>query len=149
MARILLLFVLLVGCSSPPQSFVHVELTDAHEAAPCSGCHGDEFEGPVQTECVDCHAAPAGHVERACDRCHDGEVWNGDAYEHELILPHQPDVEACDACHTEGDHNRARCLDCHDHRHEAVSPPHMYAGIPGYQFKSDACIRCHPDGRVH
>lgn len=155
MRPLLLVSLLLLGvlalpaCEPPPEGFAHSALTEAHEAAPCSGCHGDSLDGSVETECAACHAAPEGHSDDACDLCHEGDRWDGAAFEHALPLPHQGEIDLCAACHPEGEHGRVDCLSCHEHRPEAVSPPHEQLGIPGYAFKTDACLRCHPDGRVH
>ena len=147
--RLVLTLLFLFGCVGHPQAFVHAELAAPHQEAPCSGCHGESLDEPVDTECAACHRPPDGHSEGACDECHDGQVWQGQAFVHALPLPHQGEVELCAACHPPEEPGLVDCLSCHEHRAEVVSPPHTEVGMPGYEFKTSACLRCHPDGRVH
>ncbi len=144
-----LLLLLLAACSPSPASIVHPAMTAAHADAACSGCHEGSFEAPVAEDCAACHEPPLGHPEGACEGCHDGVLWDGAAFDHPVLLPHQSEVSACDACHLDQAGGATNCLRCHSHRSEAVSPPHMDRGVPGYEYKTDACLRCHPDAEVH
>ncbi len=147
--RILPLLLLLAACAVPDAVLVHPELSVAHQDATCSGCHRDGLAEPPAEDCAGCHVAPEGHVDAPCEDCHDGRDWSGDAFDHPVSLPHSQDVAACEACHQGGAGGPVECLDCHAHRHQAVDPPHMALGVPGYEFKTRACLRCHPDARVH
>ncbi|MBK8171733.1 MAG: hypothetical protein IPK60_15485 [Sandaracinaceae bacterium] len=132
-------------------------LEGRHEAARCSGCHGDthpRLDLHVNDRlCVNCHANPHGNQFAAemrdggCSHCHSPLGWNRPNIDHSIWpLTGAHAQTTCDSCHTPSETDRRAgrgtsyrgvthaCEGCHDDIH---------AG----QFRNSApvrtCDECH------
>jgi hypothetical protein len=127
----------------------------------CASCHTEPTDRAA-IGCLDCHA----HAEDVLATTHaaiPGYAWttnnclfchpNGEptGYVDHTRFPiaagtvHAP--VSCNECHASPT-NRSllTCTSCHEHRIEAVEPPHR--GMPGYAFDSAACFNCHDSAQV-
>ena len=137
------------------------ELTGAHIATPCSGCHRPDFEEKphfeiAETTCVTCHQDDDPHgnqfiadgMETTCESCHEIEDWRDPSlFDHgdtEFPLTGVHQATECSACHVADasigspfDIVRYRdthstCISCHE-----PDNPH------GDQFDTQTCNSCH------
>jgi len=136
-------------------------LTGAHVRATCDQCHGDGVYQAKPTTCVSCHqtdyttTTDPNHQQAQfstdCAACHTTTVWtsatfvNHDAQYFPIYSgAHRGRWSACSTCHVNpSDYRQFDCLSCHA-RNEMDS---KHAGRSGYSYDSQACYRCHPDGR--
>ena len=52
----------------------------------------------------------------------------------------------CATCHTDpAAFSEFTCFNCHQHDQSSMDNEHQ--GRSGYAYDSQACIRCHPDGK--
>jgi hypothetical protein len=137
-------------------------LLGAHARIACESCHAPAdwsvpFSAAGDQDCISCHAddyqqehAGSGFP-TTCLTCHTIDTWDGASFvNHDAqFFPiysgaHQGRWDGCQDCHTQPDNFQVfSCLTCHtrtetdaDHREES-----------GYQYESNACYRCHPNGR--
>ncbi|MBW2257716.1 MAG: hypothetical protein JRI25_24385, partial [Deltaproteobacteria bacterium] len=59
-------------------------------------------------------------------------------------LPHRG-IATCTECHLTEDYAAFSCTHCHEHRQSEADDEHDE--VSGYQYDSEACFDCHPDGR--
>lgn len=120
-------------------------LVGGHADPECVDCHADQPFDAASSVCSTCHAPPNGHFPGACDDCHDTRDWDDAEFDHDPFfpLPHD-DVSACESCHVTGDYAVFSCIDCHEHRRSEMDDEHDDVG--NYQWNSDACLSCHPNG---
>ncbi|HLF64093.1 MAG TPA: hypothetical protein VI603_10080 [Saprospiraceae bacterium] len=109
----------------------------------CVGCHLDEYNA---TNDPDHEAA---QFPTDCILCHNQNAWEPADWDHDgMYFPiysgkHDGEWDQCSDCHTNSnDFSVFTCLTCHtqgetDADHDEVT---------GYQYNSDACLACHPDG---
>jgi len=125
-------------------------LRDAHDLE-CGACHAGEGYTGLNGTCTSCHEAdrPAGHFgDTDCGNCHPTTRWEDGEFDHTPFfpLPHRG-VSACASCHLTGDYGVFSCIDCHEHARSETDSHHQE--VSGYRYDSEACLDCHPDGRVH
>ena len=135
-------------------------LLGAHAAISndCSVCHNGNYNS-TPNQCFGCHADDynqtndPNHAQAQfpteCELCHTQNAWEPSTFNHDgLYFPiysgeHQGEWDACSDCHTDpGNYSVFSCFLCH-------LQPEMddeHQGIPGYQYNSQACYSCHPDG---
>ena len=137
------------------------ELTGAHIATPCSGCHRPDFEEKphfeiAETACKDCHNEDSPHgnqfisdgIETTCESCHESIDWLvASLFDHDdtdFPLTGVHESATCESCHvadstlgTPFDIVRYRdlnttCISCHE-------PDNPHAD----QFEGATCNSCH------
>ncbi len=140
------------------------DLLGAHDTLGCDGCHdartGQTSSGPVgQSACFSCHAADyqAQHGGNGyptdCLACHTTDTWKGATpLDHDgQFFPifsgkHAGKWTDCATCHTDpARFSEFTCFNCHKHDQSSMDNEHQ--GRSGYLYDSQACLRCHPDGK--
>ncbi|MBU1699679.1 MAG: hypothetical protein KJ831_05975, partial [Candidatus Eisenbacteria bacterium] len=141
------------------------DLWGGHAEVDCSQCHiGGVYEG-TSSECYDCHfddynmADDPNHLGTAfptdCTFCHDLSGWGEGEFTHWPPYfpitsgPHSDEWDQCTECHTNPQNfGEFDCLACHPHSNQnQMDGRHHW--VPDYEYDSDACYACHPDGEVH
>jgi nitrate/TMAO reductase-like tetraheme cytochrome c subunit len=147
-----------------PASFDHnlseFPLTGAHSALPCMDCHGDGVYNGKPTQCTACHQDDydattdpdhaAAQFPLDCTTCHDTAQWEGATFVHTWFPiysgRHANEWDTCMDCHTSAqDFTQFSCLGCHPHSDQAKTDGN-HSNEPGYQYESNACYNCHPQG---
>jgi hypothetical protein len=135
-------------------------LAGAHVAISndCIICHNGNYNNTPNT-CYGCHASDYNQTNNPphltaqfptdCEMCHTQSVWDPSTFNHDgQYFPiysghHQGEWNQCSDCHTNpGNYEIFTCLTCH-------SQPEMddeHSDVSGYQYNSNACLACHPDG---
>lgn len=128
-----------------------------HSDAACNQCHtGSSFD---DFSCVDCHE----HAKSTMDKTHNGvqdyvfasqscyschPSGTGEGRDEHLSFPIATGAvhseAGCVQCHTTGSYQAFDCTQCHEHAQQTMDPAHV--GVTGYQFNSNSCLSCHPDG---
>jgi hypothetical protein len=109
----------------------------------CYGCHQDDYN---QTSDPDHQAA---QFPTTCETCHSQTAWIPANWDHDnLYFPiysgsHQNAWDQCNDCHTNpNNYAEFTCITCHEQ-----GPTNQdHQGVNGYQYNSNACLACHPDG---
>lgn len=129
----------------------------------CQTCHVDPSNQRV-FDCRVCHEhdqslmdpfhqgmSGYSYVSTACYDCHpDGN--SGQFTQHDSqFFPiysgrHRGTWNDCTICHNvPGNRAAFSCIDCHEHNQSSMDSAHR--GRNGYQYNSNACYDCHPNGR--
>jgi hypothetical protein len=142
-----------------PAAFAHpltFPLTNGHAGQACTDCHtGGTFLG-LQTACSSCHlpefAATTDPPHAAfgfgtsCEQCHDTRRFQNGTFAHPFFpISGDHGGLGCRDCHTANTSAAFSCTHCHDHRQSAMDDEHDDVG--GYQWLSQRCFDCHPNGR--
>ena len=127
----------------------------------CVACHNGNYNNTPNT-CMGCHtqdfntATNPNHQSAQfptdCLMCHNETAWEPSTFDHDdMYFPiysgkHKNEWDQCSECHTTpGNYQAFSCIICHEHNNQnAVNQDHQ--GISGYQYNSNACYTCHPDG---
>ncbi|MDD8017472.1 MAG: cytochrome c3 family protein [Bacteroidota bacterium] len=138
-------------------------LTGAHATVVCSSCHASGQFAGTSTDCFACHqkdytasANPAhatANFPTACISCHSTTAWRPSTFNHTPLFPigagdkHSPGRwNTCADCHTNPANFKVfSCITCHEHAKTSMDSKH--GGVSGYVYDSNACYRCHPQGR--
>ncbi len=138
----------------------------AHSRLDCDACHISEIVGEfarIQSDCYTCHeqdyknTTDPSHQDfgfnHRCEDCHSMLAWFPAMFaEHESRFPissgaHAGEWENCNICHTNpGNFQIFSCLNCHEHNQSSMVGEHDE--ISGFSYNSDACYRCHHDGKA-
>lgn len=138
-------------------------LVQGHDGLECASCHtpGQPYRG-ISSECVSCHlddyqgTTSPNHVTSGistdCTECHDlTPGWPAEFRDHDdQYFPiysgrHRGAWMSCTDCHNNpSNFNAFTCLDCHEHEKSRMDDKHDRVG--GYQYNSQACFNCHPNG---
>ncbi|NVK28070.1 MAG: hypothetical protein HWE14_08500 [Flavobacteriia bacterium] len=138
-------------------------LVQSHDGLDCTECHtpGQPFSA-ASSECVSCHlddyqntSMPnhvAAGISTDCALCHDlSPGWPAEYRDHDnQYFPiysgrHQGEWFSCVECHNNpGNFALFSCIDCHEHNRPDMDDEHDDVG--GYQYNSQACFNCHPNG---
>lgn len=109
----------------------------------CVGCHLDDYN---QTNDPDHQAA---QFPTDCQACHSQNAWVPANWDHDdLYFPiysgkHEDEWNQCTDCHNNpNDYSIFTCLTCHT----AGETNEEHDEVGGYQYNSNACLACHPDG---
>ncbi len=109
----------------------------------CFGCHQDDYNN---TNDPDHQAA---QFPTTCQNCHSQNAWEPSTWDHDdLYFPiysgeHEDEWDQCTDCHTNpNNYSVFSCLGCHEQNE--TNEDHDEVG--GYQYNSNACLACHPDG---
>ena len=116
------------GDASLPAEMHPIELTGAHQSAPCEGCHGGSSPAP-EHECSKCHQRPEGHLSGDCTICHTTGGWaastagfvvslspritHGLEGQEDCLLCHSLDGQVRPAPSNHGDYSNTQCTVCH------------------------------------
>ncbi|MDD8017473.1 MAG: hypothetical protein PHP42_03795 [Bacteroidota bacterium] len=153
-----------------PASFDHSKtvfpLTGNHMVPPraCVDCHASGKFAGTPTDCYSCHASnynattnpshTAAGFPTTCATCHTSTTtWLGATFNHTQFPigsadKHKPGVwNICADCHTNSSNYAVfTCITCHAHDKSLMDPKHSQ--VSGYSYDSNACYRCHPNGRA-
>ena len=127
-------------------------------ATDCFTCHNGNYNNTPNT-CYACHTEDYNQTNNPnhqtaqfptdCESCHTQSAWEPSTFDHDgLYFPiysgaHNGKWDQCSDCHTNpGNYAIFTCLTCH----EQGETNSEHEGITGYQYNSDACLACHPDG---
>lgn len=139
-------------------------LVSSHDGLDCAECHtpGQPFDA-ASPECVSCHLDDyqattnpnhqAAGMSTDCTICHDlTPGWRPAEYpDHDNEFPiysgtHRGEWFSCTDCHNNPNNFSAfSCIDCHEHNQADMNDEHDDVG--DYQYNSQACFNCHPNGR--
>lgn len=115
----------------------------------CVSCHLQDYLDTTDPD----HQAAA--FPQACDLCHSTVSWKpttADGTNHDaLFFPifsgkHRGKWSSCNDCHTTGSFQQFSCIDCHKHDNEN-EVTNQHDEVSGFQYNSQACLACHPQGR--
>jgi hypothetical protein len=135
-------------------------LVGAHAtiANDCASCHNGNYNNTPNT-CYGCHATAyntansPNHISAGfptdCVVCHGQSQWTPANWDHDdMYFPifsgqHEGEWDQCSDCHTNANNYSVfTCLTCH-HQNSTNSE---HNGVSGYQYNSNACYACHPNG---
>lgn len=129
----------------------------------CLECHTSGVYEAIPSDCFSCHqddylaTTSPDHVAQNfgtdCAACHTLDPnWTPANFDHDaMYFPiysgnHANEWNDCVDCHTTpGNYALFSCIDCHEH-----NDPNDLAGehddVNNYQYESNACFECHPNG---
>jgi len=149
-----------------PSTFNHnsfYPLIGAHAAIAnnCVVCHNGNYTNTPNT-CIGCHASDYNSATNPnhqtaqfptdCTACHSQSSWEPATFNHDnMYFPiysgkHDGEWDQCIECHINPNNYAIfSCIDCHEHDNQNdVDDDHDE--VNGYQYNSNACFACHPDG---
>ncbi len=126
----------------------------------CAECHSGDYNSTPNT-CYGCHQNDynqtndpphaSAQFPTDCESCHTQSVWEPSTFNHDgQYFPiysgdHRNEWTSCADCHTNpSNYASFSCIDCHEHNQTDMNDEHQ--GVSGYQYNSDACFNCHPNG---
>jgi hypothetical protein len=127
-------------------------LVGGHSGLDCTRCHTGGTFTKIPSDCFSCHQddyqrAPD-HATLGfptdCTGCHTVSAWEPASFTHRFPL-RGPHDESCGTCHNAGTTTTFTCLVCHEHSKTRMDDKHKEEN--GYSYDSQACYRCHPNGR--
>ncbi|MEZ4910823.1 MAG: hypothetical protein R2774_08165 [Saprospiraceae bacterium] len=136
-------------------------IVGAHVGLDCVTCHNNDYNNTSNT-CIGCHQIDYNNTSDPdhqtamfpadCTSCHSQNGWVPSTFDHDnMYFPiysgkHDNEWNLCSDCHTNsGDYGVFSCLNCHEHNNQnQVDDDHD--GVSGYQYNSNACYSCHPNG---
>ncbi len=135
-------------------------LLGAHAAISdqCASCHNGNYNNTPNT-CYGCHQSDynqtndpdhqAAQFPTTCNTCHSQNAWSPSTWNHDdLYFPiysgsHDGEWNQCSQCHTNpNNYSVFTCLTCHQQN----ETNNDHDEVNGYQYNSNACLACHPDG---
>lgn len=133
-------------------------LAGAHTSTSCAECHNGNYNNTPNT-CFGCHQSDynattdpdhqTAQFPTTCEDCHTQTAWTPSTFNHDQqYFPiysgsHNNEWDMCSDCHQNAnDFTQFTCLTCHQ-QGETNSE---HNGVSGYQYNSDACYACHPNG---
>jgi len=138
----------------------YYELAGAHAtiATECITCHNGDYNNTPNT-CYACHTTDynqttnpshqAAQFPTDCETCHTQTLWVPATFDHDgQFFPiysgkHNDTWNLCSECHSNpGDYAIFTCITCH----QQTETNDQHQGMNGYQYASEACLACHPDG---
>ena len=140
-------------------SFAHTSfpLQGQHAQASCTDCHKNGVYEGTPSDCASCHidayngTTDPNHKTLGfaldCSQCHGTTAsgFNGASFAHDFpIQSGRHSGLSCSDCHRSSNVQSFSCLDCHAHQQSDMNSQHQ--GITGYQYTSQACYACHPQG---
>ncbi len=147
-----------------PTSFNHgttgFTLTGAHLSLQCLACHATAYAG-TSPLCFACHQLAydnttnpdhtAANFPTECQTCHTTTAWTPANWNHDSqYFPiysgkHREKWDQCADCHVNpANFSVFECIFCHEHNQTKMDDKH--SGENGYQYNSNACLNCHPNG---
>jgi hypothetical protein len=134
-------------------------LEGAHATINCNQCHTNGTYSGTPNTCIGCHQseyngtnnpnhASAGFP-NDCTICHNQNAWTPSNWDHDgMYFPifsgkHDGQWNNCNECHTTpNNYMLFNCLNCH----QQGPTNNDHQGVSGYQYNSNACFTCHPQG---
>ena len=124
----------------------------------CTQCHSGNYSNTPNT-CYGCHQSDYNGTNNpnhsqaqfptTCENCHSQSAWDPSTFDHDgAYFPiysgkHDNKWNTCSQCHpNSSNYTVFNCLGCHTAGN--TNPDHN--GVSGYQYNSNACYSCHPDG---
>ena len=147
-----------------PATFDHSNtnfpLTGAHLNLQCIDCHSNGYTN-TPTDCYSCHQDDynnttdpdhgAAGFPTDCEQCHNTTDWNNTTWDHDgQYFPiysgaHNNKWDTCADCHVDPNNYAVfECIFCHEHNQQDMNNEHN--DVPNYQYNSQACYDCHPNG---
>jgi hypothetical protein len=135
-------------------------LAGKHSTANCTACHiNNVYKGTSRT-CYPCHKTEYDHTTNpshvaagfptACDNCHKNSdaTWTLGKFTHSAfpITSGRHSGNACSACHTNT--SNYAVFSCTTGCHDRTTTDAKHKGKSGYQYNSNNCYACHPQGRA-
>jgi hypothetical protein len=137
-------------------------LTGSHSSIFCDQCHTNGQYSGTPTDCYACHSSDytgatspnhsAAGFSTDCQFCHNTANWDDTTWDHDnQYFPiysgnHRNEWSQCSECHVNpANFEVFECIYCHEHRQSKMDSEHQ--GVNNYQYNSQACYNCHPDGR--
>lgn len=109
----------------------------------CYGCHSDDYNSTTNPP----HLSQGFPTD--CELCHTQWTWVPSTFDHDnQYFPiysgcHAGAWDQCSDCHpNQSNFGVFQCLTCHPSGE--MNGEHQ--GVPGYQYNSQACFNCHPNG---
>ncbi|MCE2790414.1 MAG: hypothetical protein LW630_10945, partial [Saprospiraceae bacterium] len=136
-------------------------ITGAHSSLDCVDCHNGNYNN-TPTTCFGCHQSDynatnnpdhqSAQFPTNCTMCHNQNAWDPSTFDHDnQYFPiysgkHDNEWDVCADCHfNPNNYSQFTCIDCHEHDNQSeVTADHN--GVNGFQYNSNACYSCHPDG---
>jgi Zn finger protein HypA/HybF involved in hydrogenase expression len=136
-------------------------LRGGHVGVDCNECHANGFAG-TPTDCFACHeddfnnTSSPNHAQSQfstnCIQCHTESAWQPATFDHDgMYFPiysgnHNNEWNQCSDCHfNANDYSLFSCIDCHEHD-DPNDLADEHDEVNGYQYESNACFACHPNG---
>jgi len=132
----------------------HIPLTND-----CASCHQGNYVNTPNT-CYGCHASnfnqttnpnhAAAQFPTTCADCHTQSAWTPSTFNHDgQYFPiysgkHNGEWNLCSDCHTNP--TNYAVFTCTTSCHPQSSTNNEHQGVGGYQYNSNACLACHPQG---
>jgi hypothetical protein len=111
----------------------------------CYGCHADDYNQTGDPN----HLAAQFPID--CELCHTQFAWVPSTFDHDnQYFPiysgeHEGEWNECSDCHpNSGNYQIFDCLSCH----EQAETDEEHDEVTGYQYNSQACYNCHPNGEA-
>ncbi|MBZ0179861.1 MAG: hypothetical protein K8F36_11255 [Melioribacteraceae bacterium] len=111
----------------------------------CFGCHESDYNNTLDPP----HSTSNFSTE--CEECHNSTAWTPSTFDHDgQYFPiysgeHFGEWDNCTDCHTNStDFTFFSCTDCHEHNQTDMDEEH--SGVNGYNYDSQSCYACHPNG---
>jgi hypothetical protein len=136
-------------------------LTGVHRTTDCIFCHKSGVFNGAPTDCYSCHRADynsttnpnhaLANYPKDCSPCHTPAAWQPSTFDHSTFFPinasavHRPGRwNLCSDCHTNPSNFQTfSCFQCH----AQASTTSAHREVSGFAYDSNACYRCHPQGR--
>jgi len=134
-------------------------LAGAHVSATCAECHNGNYNNTPNT-CSGCHMSDynatnnpdhqSAQFPTTCADCHTQNSWNPSTFDHDAqYFPiysgqHDNEWDLCSDCHPNS--SNYTVFTCTTSCHPQNSTNNDHQGVSGYQYNSNACLNCHPDG---
>lgn len=145
--------------------FIHnfFPLTGGHDIKNCARCHDVNNYSNISSNCYSCHADDYNNTTNPnhltsnfptdCEQCHTTNPgWKPATFDHDKFFPiysgkHNNEWNACSDCHQNTSNYQVfTCIDCHEHNKTDMDKKHDKEN--DYVYESNACFKCHPDGRA-
>jgi LEA14-like dessication related protein len=121
----------------------HTNGTYSGTPSTCIGCHQSEYNGTNNPN----HASAG--FPNDCTVCHSQNAWTPANWDHDgMYFPifsgkHEDQWNNCNECHTTpNNYMLFNCLNCHQQN----ETNNIHQAVSGYQYNSNACFACHPQG---
>jgi hypothetical protein len=147
--------------ASMPNHNTYFVITGAHASLSCNECHNGNYNNTPNT-CYGCHTSDytgttqPNHINAQfptdCVPCHTQSAWIPSTFNHDnMYFPiytgtHHEAWHHCHDCHNNSNNYAIfSCIICHEHSNQS-EVNHDHQGVNGYQYNSNACYACHPQG---
>jgi predicted CXXCH cytochrome family protein len=129
-------------------------LTGKHAEVSCKECHKTGEFKKLDKSCFVCHQQDDKHngsMGSNCAQCHNTIKWEDVSFIHNKfpITSGEHRNISCQECHpNKNNYREFTCLSCHEHSQDRMDRKHK-GEVLGYNYDSQACYKCHPQGTEH